>query len=209
MSDFPSPGNVRAPDGVLPFEGDAMRKAIRGWLMFLQGFMKERPAGRYRWHPDPNQTEILIVDQESDITITRPRIVTTRGPYGWVGTSHAQILQQSLESPNKMFTDLLQASVAINVVMREGLEAQNLAYTIMRAIPFFRPQIARVAGLHAIMTNMSISQESPIGQVVSGSAVPEWKKVTLTVPFYLQDTIKVEGEDFYSLMKAVTLNMGL
>ena len=208
MTDAPSPGNVRQPEGGFLTQGDAVHHAIRAWILFLQGFFKERPAGQFRWHPSVEMTEILITDQESNVSSTRPRIVTTRAPVRYASTSRSQIMTEHLNSEDKIYADLLSTYVHINVVAREGLEAQKIAYLIFIAIPVFKRSIQRLGRIHSISNGITMSQETAHGQLVPGSSTPEWKSVQVSVPFYIQEVIKAEGEAFYSLLKAVTLNMG-
>ena len=104
---------------------------------------------------------------------------------------------------------MLGCSITISVIAREGLEAQGLAYLLFRMIPIFKPSIMRLGRLHAIGNNITLTQETQMGQIVPGSSTPEWKMVQLIIPFYIQEVISADEKDFYSLMQAVNLHMGL
>jgi len=106
-------------------------------------------------------------------------------------------------------SDMMGTSMTLSVVAREGLEAQSLAYLIFRMIPIFKPQIMRLGRMHAIGNNITLTQETQMGQIVPGSSTPEWKMVQLMIPFYIQDVISADEKDFYSMVQAVNLHMGL
>ena len=191
---------------------DRLVVATRAWLMFLQGLFKSRPAGFHKWSPNIDETEIIITDQNPshlEGTNNRPIICTARGPATWSGTSLSQTMQPVFESSRKIVSDMMGVSVTISVVAREGLEAQNLAYMIFRMIPMFKPQIMRLGRMHAIGNNLTLTQETQMGQIVPGSSVPEWKMIQLMVPFYIQDVISADEKDFYSLVQSVNLHMGI
>lgn len=191
---------------------DRLHTATRAWLIFLQGLFKSRPEGYYKWDQNPNETEIIITDREpsdSDNKSTRPIIATARGPAVWSSTSLNQQMQPAFGSEKTIFSDLIGSSMTISVVAREGLEAQNLAYTIFRMIPVFKPQILRLGRMHAIGNNITLTQETSRQSIVPGSSTPEWKMVQLIIPFYIQDVFSSEEKDFYTLMRAVNLHMGI
>ena len=51
------------------------------FIAFLQGYFKQNDQGQFRWSDDLEQTEIVICDQDADLTDKYlPRIVTVRGP---------------------------------------------------------------------------------------------------------------------------------
>ena len=76
-------------------------------------------------------------------------------------------------------------------------------------IPIFKPSLLRLGRMHAIGNNIQLSPETSQGQIVPGSATPEFKMVRLSVPFYIQDVFSAKDEDFYSMVEAVNLHMGL
>tara|TARA_B100000886_G_C20418042_1_gene490145 strand:- start:1669 stop:2298 length:630 start_codon:yes stop_codon:yes gene_type:complete len=191
---------------------DRLLVATRAWLMFLQGLFKSRPEGHYKWDKNINETEIIITDREPndfEAKSTRPIISTSRGPAVWSSTSLNQKMQQSFNSEKTVFSDIIGCSMTISVIAREGLEAQNLAYTIFRMIPVFKPSILRLGRMHAIGNNISLTQETSRNQIVPGSSTPEWKMVQLIVPFFIQDVFSSEEKEFYTLMRTVNLHMGI
>lgn len=201
-----------SPDVSFTLPEDRLLVATRAWLLFIQGLYRTRPPGYYKWSPNMEETEIIITDQnpsQVENTNKRPIISTARGPATYSGTSLGQSMQPVFESPKKIIADLLGSSMTISVVAREGLEAQSIAYTLFRMIPIFKPQIMRLGRMHAIGNNITLTQETQQGQIVPGSSTPEWKMVQLIIPFYIQEVISAEEKDFYSLVQAVNLHMGL
>ena len=201
----PDPAPFSVPD-------DAVHKATRAWLIWLQGLFRTRPSGNYRWDSNMDETEIVITDQNPDNvekTNTRPIIATARGPATWAGTSMGQSILHSFDSPRTTYTDLIGTSTTLSVIAREGLEAQNIAYFIFRMIPVFKDSIMRLGGIHAISNNVTLTQENQQGAVVPGSSSPEWKMIQVIIPFYIQDVVTADEKDFYSLMRTVNLHMGL
>ena len=188
--------------------------ATRAWLLWLQGLFKNRPIGHHRWSENITETEIIISDHNPasmEPSNKRPCIYTTRGPASWSSSSINQVRKPAFGLDQEtVYSDLIGCSTTISVVAREGLEAQDLAYTIFRLIPVFKTSIMRLGRLHAIGNNINLGQETKQGQIVPGSSSPEWKMVQLVIPYYIQDTISSSGEkDFYSIVRSVNLHMGL
>lgn len=207
-----SPINPVSPESSFCLPEDRLLEANRAWLIWLQGLFKSRPPGYYRWHPNLTETEIVITDQNPsgiETTNKRPIIVTSRGPAGWVSSSTSQRTRLYFHKEDEVISDVFSCSLTISVIAREGLEAQNIAYTIFRMIPVFKTAIMKLGRMHAIGNNIQLTQETQQSQIVPGSSTPEWKMVQLMIPFYVQDVISVSTEDFYTLVKAVKLHMGL
>ena len=202
----------KPPHSSFAMPEDRLYVATRAWLLWLQGLFRTRPPGEYRWDPNVDETELIITDQlpnAAERTNKRPVISTSRGQAGFMSTSMSQQMVPSFRSPSAVYTDLIACSVTINVLAREGLEAQKLAYLVFRLIPVFRDSILRLGRMHAISNNISLTQESTPGQILPGSSTPEWRMVQLVVPFFIQDTIRADEKDFYPLVRAVNLHMGL
>ena len=189
---------------------DRLRLAVRAWLIWLQGIFKYRPPGQHRWSPNYDETEIIITDQNPDEvpkTNKRPIISTSRGTASWSSTSLGQSEKPSFASDKVIYSDILGTSITMSIVAREGLEAQDIAYTIFRLIPVFKRSLQRFARLHAIGNNIVITPETQQGQLVPGSSKPEWKMVQVHVPIWIQDRISAESQDFHTLVRAVNLQL--
>lgn len=190
---------------------DRLYLATRAWIMFLQGLFSTRRPGQFKWHSNPTESEIIISDAlptDTSRTNKRPMIVTMRGPAQYMGTSRDQTLKRNMAGDNITFSDNIGTVINFNCVAKEGIEAQEIAYTIFRMIPVFKPSIMRLGRMHAIGNNISISTESGHNAIVPGSSFPEWRSVTVSAPFYIQDVIKAD-KDFHNIIHAVNLHMGL
>lgn len=154
------------------------------------------------------ETEIIISDQSPDElqrSNKRPIISTARGHATFGSTSISQTQYLDIATDAKRIIDLINSSVTITVVAREGLEAQSLAYTIFRMIPVFKPAIMRLGRMHHIGNNITVTPETQQGQLVPGSSTPEWKMVQIIVPFTIQEVISSESKDFHAMVREVSL----
>ena len=207
-----SPINRLAPEASFILPDDRLLEATRAWILWLQGLFKSRPPGSYRWNPNLTETEIVITDQNPsgiETTNKRPLIVTSRGSASWVSSSTSQRTRVFFHREDEVISDIIGCSLTISIIAREGLEAQNIAYTIFRMIPVFKTSIMKLGRMHAIGNNIQLTPETQHSQVVPGSSTPEWRMIQIVVPFYVQDVISVSSEDFYTMVKAVKLHMGL
>jgi len=189
---------------------DRLRLAVRSWLIWVQGLYRYRPVGQHRWNPNFDETEIIITDQNPDDvekTNKRPIISTSRGPASWSGTSLGQSERPVFSNNKVIYSDIIGTSITMSIVAREGLEAQDIAYTIFRMIPVFKRSLNRFCRLHAIGNNITITPETAMGQLVPGSSRSEWKMVQIHVPIWIQDRISVESQDFHTLVRAVNLQL--
>ena len=190
---------------------DRLYLATKAWILFLQGLFSTKPSGQFKWHSNPTESEIIITDAlptSTSRTNKRPMIVTARGPAQYMGLSRDQTQKRNMVGDTQSFSDNISTIINFNCVAKEGIEAQEIAYTIFRMIPVFRASIQRLGRMHAISSNIQISSETGHNLIVPGSSFPEWRSVTVTVPFYIQDVIKAD-KDFHNIIHAVNLHMGL
>ena len=190
---------------------DRLYLATRAWILFLQGLFSTRPSGQFKWHSNPTESEIIISDaMPTDTTRTnkRPMIVTMRGYAQSSGISRDGTQKRNMAGDSQVLSDTIGTVINFNCIAKEGVEAQDIAYTIFRMIPVFRASIMRLGRMHAIGNNISISTESSHNAIVPGSSFPEWRSVTVSAPFYIQDVIKAD-KDFHNIIHAVNLHMGL
>ena len=193
---------------------DRLYLATRAFILWLQGLFSTRPAGRLKWSSNDAESEILIFSgnpTELENNNTRPFISVVRGQAIFSGISPDVTLSRNYIGDKKKFTDNIACSLAFNCVAREGIEAQELAYTVGRMLIVFKPSIMRLGRIHAIGNEIQISGESDHNSSVPGSSTPEWRVVQVGVPFYVQDVISSEANNrgFHNILRAVNLHMGL
>ena len=151
--------NRVSPQSSFCLPEDRLLMATRAWLIWLQGLFRSRPRGFYNWHPNLHETEIVITDQNpsgTEPTNKRPLISTSRGTAAWASTSLNQTMVPSFSSPKQVFSDIIASSMTISCVAKEGLEAQDIAYTVFRMIPVFKSSIRK--GLGSIFQSRFVFQ---------------------------------------------------
>lgn len=163
----------------------------RVYLLFLQGLFQQFPEGSYRWSDDEKLSEIAITDQvpiPKDRIEERPHIVTMRGPiqFGNLTLDNMQALDPKTGSKRR--TDLIACTMSLNAIAKNGVEAQRIAWIIMRHLRGLKSVLQRTGGFHKIGDEISMGPESPPGAMVAGEADPEWVMVTVQSPFFFQWT---------------------
>lgn len=161
----------------------------RVYLTFLQGLFGFLPENSYRWSDDEKLSEIAITDQvpiPRERVEQKPQIVTMRGPAQFANLSLDQMRKLNPHTGEKERTDLISCTMTVNVIAKNGVEAQRLAWLAFRHIRTFKTLIQK-HGLHKIGDELSIGPESPPGSFVS-EPDPEWVMVSVYSPFYFQWT---------------------
>lgn len=176
---------------------DPLLHYTRIYLLFLQGLFKQFPAGCYRWAENEEDTEIMITDQAPiprDRVEQRPAIATMRGPAQYANMTLDQMRNVDARTGEKERTDLVACTMTINCLAKEGLEAQRIAWIVMRHIRTFRVLIQR-SGIHQVGDNVSVGPESPAGALVQPEPDSEMVNVVVQSPFFFQWTEKTVPTD--------------
>jgi len=178
---------------------DAWQEVTRVWTVWLRGLFSVQQQGSFRWLPDDDTSEIYIAGQEpEDAGNKRPRILVSRGPVGYAGTSINQTVGRSTANQSFIFSDLEASNIVITSAASLGAEAQFIARYIFRMVGPFRPILTRQAKLHSILTNnMSLSSEQDLSSLHPGSPVPNFRAVQVVVPVYLQENLIVDNSSFF------------
>lgn len=193
---------------------DVLNGAVRAWVSWLKALFSSRPPGEYRWVSNQSETDIIIVDQapqNMESPNTRPLIVTQIGSSTWTGSGMSQQLTVGnfLNEDQIFYQGLISASFSINCIAREGAEARKLAYYIFRLIPVFE-KILQKMGIHGVVNNLVVGQETSAGALVQGSSASEWKLVAVQAPFLIKDTLYLasSGEEaFQPMIHYITMRM--
>lgn len=189
----------REPSG-LPFSPEMAEEPLyyytRVFLLFLQGLFEQFETGYYKWSPNEETSEIMITDQvpiPRNRTEQKPQIVTMRGPAQFANLSLDQMRSVNPRTGEKERTDLISCTMTINCIARGGVEAQRLAWIVMRHIRTFKRTLQQ-CGMHKVGDELQMGPESPPGAFMS-EADPEWVLVTIFCPFYFQWTEKDRPTD--------------
>lgn len=205
------PAITKSPSTQFAMPDDRLYLATRAWIIWLQGLFSTRAPGYHRWSSNSEESEIVITNalpSSSEHRNNRPIISVSRGSAQFAGSSRDSTLSRNFSGDKQTLSDMIATSIMFSCVAKEGVEAQELAYTIFRMVPVFKASIMRLGRIHAIGHNLAVSPETKHGQLVPGSSSPEWRMVNVSAPFYIQDVISLE-RDFHNIMQAVNLHMGL
>ena len=150
-------------------------------LEFLQIIFSTRGDGQFRYHEDDTKTEIQISDVHAvDLKAVgrRPAIVAVRGPLSWQGMGLGGNSVESVEMSTRrtVMSDLLTGSVALSVISREGIEAEQIAHVVFNSFKFFRPILMKYGYFN--ITSLNIGSESLVEQEGSDDK-------TTIVPVYI------------------------
>ena len=173
-------------------------------LRFLQDLFFQAPPGTGSYHFQPGQeigstdserTEIVLADGGSvntDSVEKRPVIIISRGPFAYGNTSLDQLLSKpGVSSANRVHTDLLSGSFVFNCVSRSGLEAEEIALIVAKALRYYRRELQK-AGFFHIGTLVQVGSETPAGTLVSGDSDEDFINVPVSFPVYYQESWTVQ-----------------
>ncbi len=163
----------------------------RVFLLFLQGLFEQFPTGSYKWSTDEKLREIDIHDQvpiPKERVEQKPQIVTMRGPARFANLSLDKMRSLDSHTGEKERTDLVSCTMTLNVVAKNGVEAQRIAWIVGRHIVTFRSSLQR-AGMHTVGDVVEVGTESPPGSFVI-EPDPEFVICSVFCPFHFQWTEK-------------------
>jgi len=191
------------------FGEDRFYRATKAYIVLLQALFNA--IEEFKWSEDNNSSKILITDQkpyQADETERRPIIVTARTQGSWASTSLDQRAYSDLFGPGLIHADLAPAGMLINVVAREGVEAQYIAWLIFNAIPMFRENLIRWGRLHAISNRLIISEERDVAGVLRVANPSDWTMVQIFSPFQLsvsQTMVEKTDPEQYNKLEQISL----
>lgn len=204
------PQGVPQPQGV---GEDPLTHYTRVFVRFLQVLFQTFERGAYHWDSDDKNTDIHISDQatiKEEVVEKRPAILVSRGPLALTNVSMDQfsgpIQQKNPQTgqgyfkPNldyqtgaRRHTDLSSCVMTYNCLSKEGLEAQRIAWIC----GYFTRALKRTlmkSGLHRVGEDIQFGSESAPGSIVQPDP-SEVVMVSVSVPFYFQDSWSVEPVD--------------
>lgn len=178
------------------------------FISFMQALFKT--VGPYRWNPDPKISKILILDkytQDLSVAKSRPSIIISRGTIGWTFTNRGQdginagILSgmsslygyESTPDPTskKAFVDLLAGSIDIQVIHKNGVEAEEIANFIFTNLTGFKDEL-RQAGIYKI-SSLTMGPE----QLIQSTSEPILHGLTVSISFQSQQPIIKSNALYY------------
>jgi hypothetical protein len=187
-----SPG-LPEPQGV---GEDPLFYFTRLFVKFFQVVFGTFDKGSYKWDQDPQITDVFITMDRTiarEVNEGRPAIIVERGQASFLNLSIDQFKSFSFDSGKRSHTDLVQASITVNCVAREGLEAQRLAWIAMYATRTLKRHLMR-AGLHRVGEDLQVGPEEEAIKIVPDS-IQGSVLVRVFVPFFFQDTWSIAPVD--------------
>ena len=204
------PSNLSDAATLPPVE-DRFREVVRAFIIWSQGMFAARPAGRFRWRANPDETEILIQGDEAidtDQSNQLPRIVIAHTGGRYAGVSVGQIQQYPFGTAgNTIFTDLVSTSVLITVTAQTAAEASEIGFALFCFFPLFRLQIHLLGRLHQIGNSIEIRPPQKGNGPHQGASGSTWKDVVLVVPTTFQITLDMDNGQLKSYINQVEYTM--
>jgi len=194
------------------------------FLNFVQQFFAKQT--KYKWTKDVKTTKLIVADKNTidlGVATRRPSIILNRGGFGWTYTVRGQqgigsaiygnktFLGQNIPSSNQTrndsFTDLLRGSVSLNVLSKNGVQAEEIANILFTALTAYNSDLKK-KGIHQVIS-LTFGEE----QTVRATAEIEVAAVQVNVSFvakrdiqrseklnncdvYLNGMLQLEGIDF-------------
>ena len=115
-------------------------------LEFLQILFNQREVGSLYYDQDDTKTEILIADLHSvDLKAVgvRPAIIAVRGPLSWQDVGIGSIESRDMHTGDFTTSGLLNGSLALSCISREGVEAEQIAHLVFQSFKQFRPVLQK------------------------------------------------------------------
>jgi len=153
-------------------------------IEFLQVLFNQREPGSLHYDQDDTKSDILIADihaVDMKAVGVRPAIIAVRGPLNWQDVGIGSIERRDMPTGNYTISGLLNGSVALSCISREGIEAEQIGHLVFNSFKMFRP-ILQKYGLFSIKS-LNIGAETLVEQEGADDR-------TTIVPVYLNAAVQ-------------------
>jgi len=153
-------------------------------LEFLQILFNQRVEGSFHYDQDDTKTEILIADihaVDTQAVGVRPAIIGIRGPLSWQDVGIGSMEMRDMTTGKYTFSGLLNGTVALSCISREGIEAEQIAHLVFNSFKMFRPVLQKY-GFFSIKS-LNIGAETLVEQEGADDR-------TTIVPVYISASIQ-------------------
>lgn len=193
-----SDNTPQTPEGQPGEDGSSpLVRVQRVMVSFIRGLFAQCPPGAYHWDPETLSNPLqegseLWIGTESpvdpEIVARRPAIVVGRGPAAFHGIGLGDQAYTDLATGAHVKMDMIPTTISINVLSRVPMEAEELAWFVIKHIWNLRDELMRGNSFILYMGQRpSLPPPSPAGSLVGG---PETEHntvtVSMTMPVYLQ-----------------------
>ena len=170
----------------------------------FNNFLKSQT--KYKWTKDVKTTKLIIADKNSidlGVATRRPSVILNRGGFGWTYSIRGQrsigagvygkksFLGSAIPSAdsvkNESFTDLLRGTVSLNVLSKNGVQAEEIANILFTALTAYNDDL-KSHGIHQV-TSLTFGEE----QTVRATSEVEVAAVQINVGFLAKKDIR-KGE---------------
>ena len=188
---------------------------ITSVIAFLQTIFETADPGRFHWSPNPEDTEIIITEENPVMVDTlekRPAIQVGLGQVRWDQSSLDDLQALDLTTGKETHTTLLPGNVTINCLSRVQNEARFLAWICSRTLWNLRKLFLVNSPIHEIGRGMGVGSVTPPGAVAQGDTEAEWVLCPVMVPFFIQwrDSVTSLKKDWsgseIALLRAITIS---
>ncbi len=188
----------QTPEGSAGEDGESpLIRVQRVMVEFVRGLHAQLPPGTYHWEPESAENPLqegseIWIGTESpvnpEIVAKRPAVVIGRGPAAFHGVGLGDQAYTDLKTGAHVKMDMLPTTVNINVLSRVPMEAEGLAWFIVKHIWNLRDEILRGRTFMLYMGQRpTISPPSPAGSLVAGPDTEHnISAVAISFPTYLQ-----------------------
>jgi hypothetical protein len=176
------------------WEEDPLNHMIKVFIAFLQTIFEEAPPGRFHWRPEPEESEIIITEENPvhvDAIERKPVISIILGPTKFNGSSLDDLVSLDARNAKEVHTDLLPGNISMNCMSKVPQECRYLGWQCARHLWILRKLFIRETHIHEIGRTHQIGSVTPAGALVQGDTEGEWHSAPVQCPFFMQWTDSV------------------
>lgn len=189
---------AQTPEGQPSAETSGPLLALqRVMVSFVRGLFAQCPPGAYHWESstgtsqDQEGSEIWIGTEnpvDPEVVANRPAITISRGPAAFHGVGLGDQAYIDVKTGAHVKMDMIPTTANINVLSRNRLEAEELAWFVAEHIWNLRNEIMRGNTFILYLGQRpSLSPPTAAGTLISGPDSEEnWIAVSINMPVYLQ-----------------------
>lgn len=172
-----------------PVDNDRLREPdvwlARRIVQFVQDSFRDVPVGSFRFTNDES-SEIWITDElplGRSVLSRRPALQISLGGFQAGNVGLDQRLSYNIATGERQHVELYHAQLTVHVHARSADTVKRLARMVCRMIQEQRHVLLRVAELHYLGPQISVSGLSPPGALLQGAGEMESVLTSVTVPF--------------------------
>jgi hypothetical protein len=158
---------------------DSLYHYTKSIIAFIQLIFSKREEGNYKYTND-DKSEILIGDQNSLMLERIPKIIIFRGPARMIPLVMSNRYWRNNMNGVETRAMLIGFPISINVIAKIGVEAQEMAFFIIKNLIANKNTLQRFSGLHKIDSNIQISPEMGFNAVTSPEVKSEASMINLS-----------------------------